>query len=510
MKQKKWVSLCLAALLSLGTILSGCESSKESKGGDNTGQSASSAPTASSSDTLKTAPMKLEIMTDSGGTKLPEGDNDRMKIRLDEKLNADIQLSLFDDYNQVNVRMAAGDYPDIISVNRISMQEYAKKGLLLDLTPYMEKLEQAKQFIGEDSLKKGTVDGKIYALAKKPSFPFFNIWIRKDWLEHLNLKVPTTLEEFLEVAKAFTENDPDGNNKKDTYGITGTGLAAFDPILTAFGVGTFGTFYKKDGKLMNSFYDPEMKDALKFINELVNAGVVDPDLLTNTGTQHEQKAFQGKVGMIWHGFPRMTFPERVKEYKAVNPDAEWVQVPALKGPGGQYAGTWDVGIAPGMHAISKSVEKDPEKLQKIFDLLNYVASPEGSTLVAHGEEVRHWNRENGKIVRTELRAKEHAFMYQLLGRNEMEYLQSGYPAEAIDFAANTPRIEVYNGLLDLPEGYNPADAERYMLEELMKFAYGKRPLSEYEDFLNTLETTFKYKLMLDSAEKQLKELGIIN
>lgn len=510
MKQKKWVTLCLAAMLSLGAMLAGCGGSKGTEGGDNTGPSASPAPSASSSDAPKTAPIKVEIMTDTLGAQLPEGDNDRMKIRLDEKLNTDIRMTLFDDYNQVNVRMAAGDYPDIISVNRTSLQDFARKGLLLDLTPYMGKLEQAKEFIGEDSLKKGTVDGKIYALAKRPSFQFFNLWIRKDWLEHLNLPVPTTLEEFVAVAKAFTEDDPDGNNKKDTYGLTGTGLAAFDPIFSAFGVGTFGTFYEKDGKLTNAFYDPAIKDALKFISELVNAGVIDPDLLTNTGTQHEQKAFQGKVGMIWHGFPRMTNPERVKEYKAVNPDAEWVQVPALKGPGGQYAGTWDVGLAPGIHAISKSVEKDPEKLQKIFDLLNYVASPEGSTLVANGEEGRHWYRENGKIVRTELRAKEHAFMYQLLGRNEMEYLQSGYPAEAIYIAANTPRIEVYNGLLDLPEGYNPADAERFMLEELLKFAYGKRPLSEYEDFLETLETTFKYNLMLDSAEKQLKELGIIN
>jgi putative aldouronate transport system substrate-binding protein len=419
-------------------------------------------------------------------------------------------MNLFTEYTQVNLRMASANYPDMVWVSRTSLQEFARKGLLLDLTPYMDRLEPVVQFIGEENLRKGMVDGKIYGIAKRPSIPYFNIWIRKDWLDNLGLQVPTTLEEFFNVARAFTENDPDGNNQNDTYGYSGGGLSAFDPILSAFGVGSLGTFYVRDGRLVNALYDPRMPDAIRFVNELIDAGVVDPDLLANVGTSAEQKAFQGKVGMIWNGFPRMTYPERVKEYKAVNPNAEWVQVPALIGPGGQYAGVWDVGISPGMHAVAKSVEKDPEKLERLFDLLNYMATPEGAALVAHGEEGRHWYRdENGKIVRTELRAKEHVFVYQLLGRDEIEYLQSGYPLEAIEFSAGTPRIDVYNGLLDIPEGYNPADAERYYLEEMAKFFYGKRPLDEYPKFLETLGGTFKYQWMLDSADQQLRELGII-
>lgn len=508
MIKKKAASSLLIAVLSIGTVLAGCGGS----GGGSGASSGSVQPSAGSASPVKPAEkVKLEIMTDGAGSKLPEGANDRIKLKLDEKLNTDIQLTLYsgDAANQLNLRMAGGDYPDLINIGRVQMQEYARKGLLLDLTPYMGKLEQARKFIGEDALKKGTVDGKIYALPKKASIPYFNVWIRKDWLDKLKLSMPTTPEEFFNVAKAFTEGDPDGNGKKDTYGFTGTGLNSLSPIFSAFGVGDLDTFYMKNGKLTNSFHDPAMKDALQFVNDMIKAGVIDPDLLSNTGTQHEKKAFQGKAGMIWNGFPRMTLAASVDEYKAVNPNAEWVQMPALKGQGGQAAGVWDIGIAPGLHAIPKAIEKDPVKLQRLFDLLNYVASPEGNSLVAHGEEGRHWNRENGKIVRTELRAKEVVFMYQLLGREEMEYLASGYPKEAIEFSAKTPRIEVYNGFLDLPDGYNPADSYRFMEEEMAKFAYGKRPLGEYGDFLKRLDETFKYKLMTDSAEKQLKELGIV-
>lgn len=483
-------SYSLICAITIGLVLTSCESG-------NTGAAIQFAER-----------VKIEVMTDNGVSKLPAGDNDRMKIKLDEKLNTDIQLTLMHgDSSRLNRRMATGDYPDLFMLGRIQMQEYARKGLLLDLTPYMGKLEQARKFIGEDSLKKGSVDGRIYALAKKRSIPFYNLWIRKDWLERLNLQIPTTIEELFHVAKAFTENDPDGNGKPDTYGITGYKMSTFSPVFTAFGVGGIDSFYMKDGKLMNALYDPAMKDALKFINGMIDEGVVDPDLLLHTGDRHAKKAFQGKVGIIWYSFPEMTKPANVTEYKTINPNAVWVQVPALKGPGGQFAGTWDVGASP-MHAIPKTMEKNPVKLQRLFDLLNYVASPEGSMLVAHGEEGRHWYRENGKIVRTELRLKEHAFMYQLLGREEIEYLESGYTKEVVDFSANTQRIEVYDGLLYIPEGFSPADANRYIDEEVSAFAYGKRPLSEYDDFLKRLEDGFQYKLMLHSAEKQLKELGI--
>ena len=43
--------------------------------------------------------------------------------------------------------------------------------------------------------------------------------IRKDWLAKLGLKEPQTVDDLYTIAKAFTEQDPDGNGKKDTYGL---------------------------------------------------------------------------------------------------------------------------------------------------------------------------------------------------------------------------------------------------------------------------------------------------
>jgi putative aldouronate transport system substrate-binding protein len=64
-----------------------------------------------------------------------------------------------------------------------------------------------------------------------------------------------------------------------------------------------------------------------------------------------------------------------------------------------------------------------------------------------------------------------------------------------------------NGFLMAPDGCNAADASRFIEEEYAKFAYGKRPQTEYDAFLKTLETTMNYKTYMDAAVKQLNELG---
>lgn len=72
-----------------------------------------------------------------------------------------------------------------------------------------------------------TKDGKTYGIANTPVLDDGQVMvIRQDWLDKLGLDAPTNMQEFEEVIEAFTEKDPDGNGKKDTYGFTyqGDGL----------------------------------------------------------------------------------------------------------------------------------------------------------------------------------------------------------------------------------------------------------------------------------------------
>ena len=44
------------------------------------------------------------------------------------------------------------------------------------------------------------------------------MWIRQDWLDKVDMEIPTTLDELHDVLVAFVNEDPDGNGIKDTYG----------------------------------------------------------------------------------------------------------------------------------------------------------------------------------------------------------------------------------------------------------------------------------------------------
>ncbi len=232
----------------VGALVAGCSGG----GGNNNGGSTPSNTTAKpNSETVNSStepsgkPVKLEII--ESGNNLPSPDKDIIKQELDKALNIDLNLTVYpsaDDYsNQLNIRMASGNFPDLFMVDRQQLIQFSKQGLLLDLTPYMNKLEQTVSFIGEDSVKKGMVDGKVFAISKTPQIPYNTYWIRKDWLDKLHLAVPTTVEQLSAVALAFTKDDPDGNGKPDTFGLTGGKLGAFAPIFGAFGVGMPGNFY---------------------------------------------------------------------------------------------------------------------------------------------------------------------------------------------------------------------------------------------------------------------------
>nr|WP_081417123.1 extracellular solute-binding protein [Paenibacillus sp. Soil522] len=510
---RKMFSFLLTISL-LGALLAGCS------GGNGTNESNTPGTSAEPGKEASGKPVKLEII--GIGNNLPTPDKDIIKQELDKALNIDLSLTVYpskDDYiNQLNVRMSSGNFPDLFMVdNRQQLVQFSNQGLLLDLTPYMDKLQQTVNYIGEESVKKSMVDGKVFAVTKSPQIPYNTLWIRKDWLDKLKLQVPTTIEQLADVAKAFTTQDPDGNGKPDTFGLTGAKLGAFSTVFGAFGVGMPvdvgmpGNFYEKDGAVVNALYDPAMKDALSFIQQMIASGSVDPELLANSGLQHQEKAIKGQAGIVYIDWPNMTKQQFVDQIKTVNPNAEWVQMAAPSGPAGQFDGPWDIGAAPGRVAVPKALEKDPEKLQRVFDLLNYISNPDGgSMLVQFGVKDTHFTLDNGMPKMTDKAGDVgYSWLYQFTGRPEMEYLQAKFAMQSdfIKFSNDQPRIKALNGFVDNPEGFNSADAIRYIEEEIAKFIYNKRPLSEYDAFIKTLETSMNYKAYLDSGFEQLKALG---
>ncbi len=512
MKMKKTLSKTLLSVLSITFLLAAC-------GGNNTNNSTGSTNTPQSSSAAEeTDTKKYQIEFLKHGSALPAENENVMKQQFDEALNIDLKMTITpspeDRNNQLSVRIAAGNPPDVLWLESTTLQKFVKQDVLLDLTPYLDnELKPVVDYIGEESLKKGTVDGKVYALPSKDYLPQTSYWIRKDWLDGLNLQVPTTHDELFEVAKAFRENDPDKNGKKDTYGITGLQFETLSALYTGYDVAKPTDIYVKDGKVISSVMDPAMEDALKAIQRFIEADVVDPDFATATGLQNQQKAIQGKAGIVYATWPAMKKDEFVSQFTAVDPNADWVQFQSPAGPAGSYDNTLDIAGANILNGLPKQLGDDPGKLKRVFELLNYTVSEEGQKLTQFGLDGVHHTMQDGNVVLDEKLATEGAYFYQyqFFGRNDYDYLKARFPnqIEYIEFAKAQPRKEVINSAAHAPEGYNKADADKYINEEILKFMFNKRPLSEYQDFLNTLNSTFNYQVYIEAANEQAKAAGYL-
>lgn len=136
-----------------------------------------------------------------------------------EMLGINVELDYFYSATRnetIALMMAGGELPDIIMGASFSANELTKygeaEGLLLDLAPYINEenapslaklYAENPQFINELT----TPEGAVYSLGgvhmNSEGAECFRMYYNYDWLEALNLEVPTTLDEFLDMLRAF-------------------------------------------------------------------------------------------------------------------------------------------------------------------------------------------------------------------------------------------------------------------------------------------------------------------
>lgn len=510
---KKGMCLAVAVTFLLGAV-AGCG---QKEGTDSTQTSGTSTAAVKTEETAKPrGTVTLEMTTVGYGTKLPSGDADFIKAEIKKALDIDLVTNVtdgMDDYvSQLNVRLASGSAPDLFQIkDRTNFLKYASDKMLFDLTPSLDSLKDYAAFVGENNLKKAYYDGKMFAITKPTPANYTSLLYRQDWLDKLGLKAPTTVDEMFEVAKAFTEKDPDGNGKKDTYGIAGIKFGALEPAFNPNGGSVDFNIFIKDNKAYVKPLDVDaMKASLLAAKKFIDAGVVDPDFITDTSATLDTKLFQGKAGIVYGTWAQLLKDAIVAQYREINPNAVWVQGEPLKGG---YNCNMDLGLGAYM-GVSNTIGKTPEKLEALIDLINYVSTPDGNNLVSYGVKDKHWTASDGKIKMTEQGVKESGFtwLYQMTGRKEIEYLSTKFANQEpyIKFAADESKLEKsYTGFINAPEGFVMADALRFLEDEVIKYIYGKADIAEYDKTAKTLVDTYKVNLFLDQADKQLKELGFI-
>lgn len=303
----------------------------------------------------------------------------------------------WESQQKLNVLFASGSAPDLIlefgTGIRNSLFDQKQLMPLDDLienhsTVYKDMLEKYPQL-----KKAGTKnDGKLYEVGRiNEVYPLSSLFIRQDWLDKLNLEMPTTTDELIAVAKAFTEKDPDGNGKNDTYGIAGVQFGDTSGIIRYM---FNGNWVNVNDKNEIEFGLENMKLATQFRRDLYEAGVMDKDFLTDKDASKAKQDFlNGKVGIMgWMTGDYISFASKELDTLMKNaPEAKLAILPLPVTPIGQYTVVWNNPVQ--MTAVVNAKAKDPEAVIREIDFLTM---NETGKVFKYGFEGTHYNiGENG-------------------------------------------------------------------------------------------------------------------
>ncbi|GIF17488.1 putative aldouronate transport system substrate-binding protein [Actinoplanes tereljensis] len=306
------------------------------------------------------------------------------------------------DYSEkTNVTLASNNMPQAMVIQgdkQSAFVQAAQAGAFWDLTGKLDKypnLTPADPTTG----KNATVNGKTYGIYRVRPLLRSAISIRKDWLEKLGLQMPKTVDDLQAIAKAFTERDPDGNGKKDTYGLivpkwpgTYASSSPYDVIETWFGAPN--GWGERGGKLVPGFDTEEFVTANKWLKNWVDNGWINPDFATLDSANWNKPFVQGRGGIILDVNVRSG--DLVKLFKETDPK-NFDKV-ALAGNLARTDGQKFSAPFPGYNgivAIPKQKVKTEEQLDQVLQVLDKLQAKEGTVLLTNGIEGRNFKLEDG-------------------------------------------------------------------------------------------------------------------
>ena len=194
--------------------------------------------------------------------------------------------------------LAADDLPDVVlkayGLSDSELVTQGTNGMFVNIEPYLE--EYAPDFyaycVENDLLKYLRMGGGIWSfpyIFDSESIQMSKIYFNADWLEAVGKEMPVTLDEYLDVFRAFRDNDANGNG--DPTDEIPLGLCDSENFINifagAYGLmnrGTSNTYIDADpsdssGNTLRFWRgDDTMKDLLKMYKQYWDEGLISHNL----------------------------------------------------------------------------------------------------------------------------------------------------------------------------------------------------------------------------------------
>jgi putative aldouronate transport system substrate-binding protein len=352
-------------------------------------------------------------------------------------------------------------------------------------------------------------DGKIYTIAHTAIFVNDmvlqdHLFIRKDWLDKLNLRVPSTIDEWYTVLKAFRDNDPNGNGRRDEVPF-GWGSPAPTAFGSAFGlpVGFTDWWYDSSGRVFYVYTSPQYKQFLQTMNQWYKEGLLDQELGRDEANMASLMA-TNVVGSLQQLSERQN--QNNGYVRPADPNVNYILVDPPATPDGSPLRILKRNDIWYHYGITKDC-KNPELAMK---WINYVwGTEEGADLQVFGIEGKTYTAANGKKSFTD---------YVLRNPDGLDPFNALRALGGVDDILGRPSAEFYEALMvespdviaagrkflpnRVPQFWEiqlsdaqqntwnrvNADFSTYSSEMRTKFVIGETPLSEWDNYVRTLNS----------------------
>lgn len=304
---------------------------------------------------------------------------------------------------QFNLMIASGELPDLILSGFGDYQGGRLKayedGIIIDLkelipkyAPDLAKIyETYPDLLMDAETEAGQQLFFPFIRGHERLYTFFGGFMRRDWLEELELEVPETVDDWYTTLKAFKEKKgadaPFTGNVGNIKGIYFTGAWGIDQ-----------NHFIEDGKVVYGAIDPRFKEYAKTMAKWYEEGLLDPELATNDTKNIDAKITGNKSGAAV-GNAGGSLGKYLPLMKGTEFDL--IATPYLVRKEGDF-NPFIPKDGPVNSAGSVQITSACKNVAEAVTFLNYGYTEEGAMLYNFGIEGVSYNMENGYPKYTDL------------------------------------------------------------------------------------------------------------